>query len=89
MIAIRHEVIPLDLLMSGGGSIAAAARIMGDLMQEAIDAGATLACGMGVRASWIAFIATETGIGQIDWDPTTPIPVGTLSLRCTAYSVPA
>jgi hypothetical protein len=85
----RLEVMPHVLLQREGGSVAAAMRITGNLIQELTDAGATSANGMQVRASWIAItLDKEEALGSVEWDPQTPIPPGTVMLRCTAYSVP-
>jgi hypothetical protein len=92
MITTQTTVQPDRLLLAAGGSIAAAMRITGDVLQRMVDAGATRANGLEPRAAWVAIVATgrhddPEGIGVVDWSPEQPIPRGTVVLRCTGYSV--
>lgn len=84
---IKHwEVDPLGLMRSAGGSIGAAMRITGDMIQAVIDEGATEMHGLEARASWVAVVHTAEGVGTVEWDPSTPIPSGAFVLRCNGFS---
>ncbi len=88
MIVKRHEVDPLDLLRARGGSVAAAQSIAGDLLRRM---GPELPLGYEARATWLAYVVDTTsplGIEALDWDPTDPIPPGSIMLRCSAFSAP-
>lgn len=91
MITTQVSAYPEALMFERGGSIGAAMRITGEVIQRVVDAGATPANGREPRASWVAIIGHDSrespGVEVIDWDPTQPIPCGTLQLRCTGYSV--
>jgi len=88
----QTSVRPDALMLARGGSTAAALRLTGQVLDRLADQGAVPARGFEARASWVAIVATEqrgrpAGVDTIDWDPATPIPPGTIELRCTGYSV--
>lgn len=91
MITHQVSVVPEALLIAAGGSIGKAAEITGAVLRHMVALGATPARGLEARASWVAVVANDSaenaGIDIVDWDPATPIPRGSLMLRCTGYSV--
>lgn len=87
MITHRVEVVPGALLLARGGSIAAAQSITGDVLRAVAEQ--TNPGYFEVRASWVAYLVDESadlGLDVVDWDPTTPIPVGAILLRCTGWT---
>jgi hypothetical protein len=80
MITTQRPVDPLVLLLGSGGSVATAMRIMGDVLQELADQGVPRD---RLIATWVAVHAEH---GAQEWDPTDPIPRGTILLRCTGWS---
>jgi hypothetical protein len=88
VIVHRVEVNPLDLMRARGGSPAAALALTGEGIREMV--AKTSPGAHEIRASWVAYISAQAGnldgLAVIDWDPTTPIPVGCNMLALSVYT---
>ncbi len=79
----QREVDPHALLLGDGGSVASAMRFTGDFLRDMAEAGVK-----EPHVSWVAVVTDrkERGLGTVQWDPSTPIPEGTIVLRATGWS---